>query len=340
VAGTAPGPPEALSLAALESAAALVRRFVPPTLQHPWPLLAERLGLEVWVKHENHTPLGAFKIRGGVVYMDRLRREHPTVRGVIAATRGNHGQSVAFAARLAGLEATIVVPRGNSREKNAAMRGLGARLIEHGHDFQAALEESTRIAQEAGLHSFPSFHPLLVEGVASYALELFGACADLASVYVPIGLGSGICGLIAARDALGLRTEIVGVVADGAPAYALSFEAGKPIGTERADTFADGVACREPHPLAVEQISRGAARVIRVSDDEIRIAMRMLHEDTHNLAEPAGAVALAGIAREAERLRGKKAAAILTGANVDREVLIAALSGSAVGNGGPREGAR
>ena len=329
MAGTGePTTPQDSSLASLEAAAALVRRYVPPTLQHPWPLLRERLGLEVWVKHENHTPLGAFKVRGGIVYADWLRREHPGTRGVIAATRGNHGQSVAFAARLAGLEATIVIPHGNSREKNAAMRGLGARLVEHGHDFQAALEESERIAGETGLHSFPSFHPLLVQGVASYALELFGACPDLASVYVPIGLGSGICGLIAARDALGLRAEIVGVVADGAPAYALSFEAGRPIGTERADTFADGVACREPHPLAVEMIRKGAARVIRVSDAEIRDAMRILHEDTHNLAEPAGAVALAGIAREAGRLRGRKVAAILTGANVDREVLVAALSDS------------
>ena len=318
--------PEDSSLESLEASAALVHRYVAPTLQHAWPLLRQRLGLEVWVKHENHTPLGAFKVRGGIVYADWLRRERPGVRGVIAATRGNHGQSVAFAARLAGLEATIVVPRGNSREKNAAMRGLGARLIEHGHDFQAALEESERIAGETGLHSFPSFHALLVRGVASYALELFGACPDLASVYVPIGLGSGICGLIAARDALGLRAEIVGVVADGAPAYALSFEAGRPIGTERAETFADGVACREPHPLAVEMIRKGAARVIRVSDAEIRDAMRILHEDTHNLAEPAGAVALAGIAREAERLRGRKVAAILTGANVDREVLVVALS--------------
>jgi threonine dehydratase len=318
--------PEDSSLASLEAAAALVHRFVRPTLQHPWPLLRERLGIEVWVKHENHTPLGAFKVRGGIVYADWLRREHPGARGVIAATRGNHGQSVAFAARLAGLDATIVIPHGNSREKNAAMRALGARLIEHGHDFQAAIEESARIAGETGLHPFPSFHPLLVQGVASYALELFGACSDIASVYVPIGLGSGICGLIAARDALGLRAEIVGVVAEGAPAYALSFEAGKPIGTERAETFADGVACREPDPLAVETIRKGAARVIRVSDAEIRDAMRILHEDTHNLAEPAGAVALAGIVREAGRLGGRKVGAILTGANVDREVLVAALS--------------
>jgi len=318
-----------LTLSGLESAAALVHGFMPATPQYAWPLLSERLGLEVWVKHENHTPLGAFKVRGGLVYADWLRREHPGVRGVIAATRGNHGQSVAYAARRAGLTVTIVVPRGNSREKNAAMRALGAELIEHGHDFQAALEESERLAGERGLHLFPSFDGLLVRGVASYALELFAASRDLACVYVPIGLGSGICGLIAARDALGLRAEIVGVVAEGAPAYALSFAAGKPVATERADTFADGVACRKPHPAAVETIRRGAARVITVQDGEIRRAMRALCEDTHNLAEPAGAVALAGLTREADAMKGRKAAVILTGANADREVILSVLGGEA-----------
>lgn len=315
-----------LALKDLEAAAGLVHAVIPPTPQYVWPLLCRRLGLEVRVKHENHTSLGSFKVRGGLVYMDWLRRERPETRGVIAATRGNHGQSVAFAARRAGLSASIVVPHGNSREKNAAMRALGAELIEHGHDFQAALEECERLATGRGLHLMPAFDPLLVRGVASYALELLSACPDLASVHVPIGLGSGICGLIAARDALGLRTEIVGVVAEGARAYELSFEARRPVETEQADTFADGVACRKPDPLAVEMICRGAARVITVSDAEVKSAMRVLHEDTHNLAEPAGAVALAGLMSEAGRHRGSKAAVILTGSNVDRDVYLSVLA--------------
>jgi threonine dehydratase len=316
------------ALPEIEAAAALVHRTLPRTPQYRWPLLSARLGLEVWVKHENHTPLGAFKLRGGLVYMDWLSRTEPGVRGVIAATRGNHGLSVAFGAARAGLAAQIVVPHGNSREKNAGMRAHGAELIEHGHDFQAAYDEAKRRAVAEGLHLVPSWHPLLVQGVASYALEFFRACADLDTVFVPIGLGSGICGLMAVRDALGLRTEILGVVAEGAPAYALSFAAGQPVATERADTFIDGVACREPVPRALEAILRGAAGVLTVSDDEVRHAMRVLYQDTHNLAEPAGAAALAGLIQQRAAMSGRRVGVILTGSNVDLEVYRGALETS------------
>ena len=308
------------SLVELETAAKQVYRTLAPTPQFHWPLLSQRAGCEVWVKHENHTPVGAFKVRGGLVYLDWLRHEHPRLSGVIAATRGNHGQSIAFAARQSGLRATIVVPYGNSREKNAAMRALGAELIEQGHDFQAAYEHAAQLAEAEALPRVPSFHPLLVRGVASYALEFFRACPFLTAVYVPIGQGSGICGLMAARDALGLKTDIIGVVSRGAPAYALSFLARRPVATERADTFIDGVACRQPDPQAVEAICRGAARVIQVSDAEVSAAMRAFYQDTHNLAEPAGAAAFAGLMQEREQMKSRRVGVVLTGANVDLEV--------------------
>jgi len=314
-------------LKALEAAAELVRPVVPPTPQIRWPLLCARTGAEVWVKHENHTPVGAFKMRGGVVYLDALKQKEPGLRGVIAATRGNHGQSIAFAAARAGLRAAIVVPRGNSREKNAAMQALGAELIEHGGDFQEAYEHAACLAERDGLHFVRSFDPALVAGVGTYALELFRAVADLDAVYVPIGMGSGICGTIAARDALGLRTEIVGVVAAAAPAYALSFAAGKPVSTETADTFADGVACRVPDPEAFEMIRKGAARVVVVDEGEIEAAMRHLFSDTHNVAEGAGAASLAALLQERERMRGLRVALILSGGNVDREVFARVLAG-------------
>ncbi len=316
----------AFSRGELERAAALVREVVPPTPQHRWPLLCARSGAEVWVKHENHTPIGAFKLRGGVVFMDRLRRAQPEVAGVVAATRGNHGQSVTLAARRAGLAAVIVVPHGNSIEKNAAMRALGAELVEHGHDFQAALEHAEGLAAARRLTMLPSFHRWLVEGVASYGLELFRALPDLDAVYVPIGLGSGICGTIAARDALGARAEIVGVVAENAPAYALSFAAKAPVSTNSADTLADGMACRVPAAEAVARINRGAARIVRVSEAEIKAAMRAYFTDTHNVAEGAGAAPLAALLQERQRMRGKTVALVLSGGNIDlalfRQILI------------------
>jgi threonine dehydratase len=258
-----------IDLASLESAATLVRRVVPPTPQYCWPLLSRRLGAETWVKHENHTPIGAFKIRGGLVYLDDLRRSRPEIAGVITATRGNHGQSIAYAASRLGLGATAVVPHGNSVEKNRAIAAFGATLIEAGHDFQAAYEHAAETAARDRLHLVPSFHPLLMRGVASYGLELFRAVADLETVYVPIGQGSGICGMIAAREALGLKTEVVGVVAENAPTYALSFAAGKPVSTNSADTLADGLACRAPDAEALAIILKGAARIVTVSEAEI-----------------------------------------------------------------------
>jgi len=307
-------------LATLEQAAALVHRYMPPTLQYAWPLLCERTGAKVWVKHENHTPIGAFKLRGGLVYMDALRREQPQVAGVICATRGNHGQSVGFAARVQGLQAVVVVPHGNSVEKNRAMRALGAELIEHGHDFTAAHAHAEELSESRGLHMMPSYDPRLVRGVATYGLELFRAAPDLDTVYVPIGLGSGICGTITARDALGLKTRIVGVVAERAAAYSLSFAAGKPVATNSANTMADGVAVRVPDPAALDVILKGCERIVTVTEEEIKAAMRAYFADTHNVAEGAGAVPLAALLQEREKMAGKTVGLILTGGNVDTDV--------------------
>ncbi|MBD0275022.1 MAG: threonine dehydratase [Acetobacteraceae bacterium] len=312
------------SLSALEGAARLVHAVFPPTPQIAWPLLAARTGAEVWVKHENHTPTGAFKVRGGLVYMDRLRRERPRgtgiVPGVVSATRGNHGQSLAYAGGRHGVGVTIVVPRGNSVEKNAAMRAQGARLVEHGADFDEARAEASRLAAAEGLEFAPSFAPDLVLGVATYALELFRGAPPLDALYVPIGLGSGICGCILARDLLGLRTEIVGVQSEAAPAYALSFAAGRVVETPSADTLADGMATRVPDPDALGIIRRGAARIVTVSDAEVAAAIRAYWQDTHNLAEGAGAAPLAALSREAPRMRGKRVGLVLCGGNIDLEL--------------------
>ena len=308
------------SLSALEGAARLVHAVFPPTPQIAWPLLAARTGAEVWVKHENHTPTGAFKLRGGLVYMDRLRRERPEVPGVVSATRGNHGQSLAYSGKRHGVGVAIVVPRGNSAEKNAAMRAQGARLVEHGADFDEARAEATRLAAAEGLEFAPSFAPDLVLGVATYALELFRGAPPLDALYVPIGLGSGICGCILARDLLGLRTEIVGVQSAAAPAYALSFAAGRVVETPSADTLADGMATRVPDPAALGIIRRGAARVVTVSDDEVAAAIRAYWQDTHNLAEGAGAAPLAALTQEAPRMRGRRVGLVLCGGNIDLEL--------------------
>jgi len=310
----------------LEAAAALVHRIVPPTPQYCWPLLSRRAGAELWVKHENHTPIGSFKIRGGLVYLDAVRRSQPDLTGVVTATTGNHGQSIALAAARLGVDATIVVPYGNSIEKNRAMAGFGARLVEAGHDFQAAFEHATELAESENRHFVRSYDPLLVRGVASYGLELFRAVPGLDVVYVPIGLGSGISGVIAARDALGLRTEIVGVVAANAPTYALSFAAGAPVSTNSADTMAGGLAVRVPDPEALDIIRRGAARILTVSEAEMRRAMRILFSDTHNIAEGAGAAALAAALQERDRLAGKQVAVIQSGGNIDRAVFAEVLS--------------
>jgi len=315
-----------IPLEVLETAAAFVHKVVPPTPQYCWPLLSRRVGAELWVKHENHTPIGAFKIRGGLVYMDELRRTNPDLRGVVTATTGNHGQSVALAATRLGIHATIVAPHGNSVEKNRAMAAFGARLIEAGHDFQAAYEFALDLATRENLHFIQSYHALLVRGVASYGLELFRAVPDLDVVYVPIGLGSGISGVIAAREALGVKADIVGVVAERAPTYALSYAAGKPVSTNSADTMAGGLAVRVPDEEGLDIILRGAARVVTVSEEQIRHAMRILFSDTHNVAEGAGAAPLAAALQERDRLAGKRVAVIQSGGNIDRALFAEVLA--------------
>jgi threonine dehydratase len=298
------------SLDDLDYATAVVRRSMSATPQYRWPLLSERVGTSVWVKHENHTPTGAFKVRGGLVFVDRLKAQRPQVRGIVSATRGNHGQSLAFAGAASGVDVTIVVPFGNSRDKNAAMRGFGAEVIEHGHDFQAAREFSVQLAAERGLEAVPPYHPDLVLGVATYARELFDAVADLDTVYVGVGMGTGISGLIGVRDLLGLRTEIVGVVTERAPATAKSFAAGQVVATETADTFVDGVACRVPEAGAIAVITAGAARIVEVSEDAAAEAMRVMFATTHNAPEPAGSVALAGLLAERQQVTGRRVAVL------------------------------
>ena len=308
------------SLNRLEQAARVVHAAMPPTPQYRWPLLCEAVGTDVWVKHENHTPTGAFKIRGGLVYFDELVRSGKRPAGVISATRGNHGQSVAFAARQSRLAVTIVVPHGNSLEKNAAMRALGAELVVHGEDFQAAREHAATLARTRDLLMVPSFHPLLVRGVGTYSLELLQAVSDLDTVYVPIGLGSGICGMIAAREALGLKTEVVGVVSTHAPAYALSFAQRRMVEHAVTTRISDGMACRTPEPEALEVLWQHLARVVQVSDDEVERAMSLVFTATHNVAEGAGAAGLAAALQEKDRLRGRRVAFVLSGGNVDRDV--------------------
>jgi threonine dehydratase len=318
--------PDAAELAAAER---LVRAVMPETPQYRWPLLEARTGTETWVKHEDATPAGAFKVRGGIVYLDWLARQRPRAAGVVTATRGNHGQSVGLAARAHGIPAVVVVPHGNSREKNAAMRAMGVELVEHGDDFQAAIEHADAIAAERGWHRLPSFHRLLVAGVGTYALELFRHVPDLDVVYVPIGLGSGACGVLAARAALGARAEVVGVVSAHAPAYARSLAAGRVESHAATTVLADGMACRTPVPEALAMLAGtpaapGLSRVVEVSDDEVAGAMRAYFADTHHVAEGAGAAPLAALlqdlARTPERVRGRRVAVILCGANVDADV--------------------
>ena len=316
--------------ASLDAARATVGAVVAPTLQCRWPLLEQRLGAEVWVKHENHTALGAFKLRGGLTYFAALLAREPDCRGVIGATRGNHGQSMAFAARRHGLPATIVVPRGNSLEKNAAMRALGAELIEHGDDYQAAREHATQIACQYGLHMVPPYHPDLVRGVATCWIEFFGAFAagdEPAVVFVPIGQGSGICACAVARDYTGVGSRIIGVVSAHAPAYQLSFRAGHPVETPTTTRLADGLACRVPDAQALAMICRTADDVISVTDDEIAAAMRALFADTHNVAEGAGAASLAGAMQQRDRWLGQRIGITVSGANVDSVAFAEVLRG-------------
>jgi threonine dehydratase len=312
----------------VESAQRVVYQAMAPTPQYAWPLLAERLGAEVWVKHENHTPLGAFKVRGGLVYLHELKAREPHLRGVIGATRGNHGQSIAFAARQHGVSATIVVPHGNSTEKNAAMRALGAELIVHGEDFQAAREHAAALARERELHFVPSFHRDLVRGVSTYWVEFFAAVRP-AVVFVPVGLGSGISACASARALAGARaTRIVGVVSAHATAYLDSFAARRPIEAPVTTRLADGMACRVPEAEALDLMLREVDEVVGVSDDEVAEAMRVLFSCTHNAAEGAGAASLAAALQQRSRWQGKTVGVTLCGGNVDRDLFARVMAGA------------
>jgi threonine dehydratase len=303
----------------IEEAAQLIYRSMPATPQYSWPLLNARVGAEVWVKHENHTPVGAFKVRGGLVYMDWLRRERPEVKTVVSATRGNHGQSVAFAAAQHGIRVVIVVPFGNSMEKNRAMQALGAELVEFGEDFQAASEHAERLERENGWHRIPNIDVRIVTGVSTWALELFSVCREMETIYVPIGMGSGVCGTIAARNALGLATKVVGVVSSLAPAYALSLPAGEVKEHEARTAIADGMACRKPDPVALQIMRSGIDRIMSVDDDEVKEAMRAYFADTHNVAEGSGAAGLAALWKD-RGAGGKRVGTVITGGNVNSDV--------------------
>ncbi len=307
-------------LHALRAAQQLVHQNFGPTAQYRWPLLEARVGSECWVKHENHTPVGAFKVRGGLVYLDRLQRSGVPVPGLVSATRGNHGQSIAFAAARYGIPVAIVVPRGNSREKNAAMRALGAEVLEVGEDFQASVEAAIDIAAQRGWIRVPSFHLDLVAGVGTWALELLEAVPDLDRLYVPVGLGSGLCGAIAAKRALAHAVEIIGVVSTGAPTYALSVAAGHAVSHAVTTQLADGMACRTPDPSALAIISAAAVPIQQVTDEQVADAMRVLFSATHNAAEGAGAAGLAALLADATRDRTQRVAFVLCGGNVDRDV--------------------
>jgi len=312
----------------LEEATQLVHRFIPPTPQYVWPQICEKADATVWVKHENHTPTGAFKIRGGITFIDWLKRTEPATKGIITATRGNHGQSQARAAAAAGMKAKIIVPRGNSVEKNAAMRAFGGNIVEFGDDFDAARLEAARLAEEEHLFMVPPFHTEIVRGVATYAFELMEAVPDLDTIYVPIGCGSGICGIIAVRDALGLKTKIVGVVSTEAQTAKLSFESGNLVETDSANTFADGMAVRVPVKEAFDIYSRGADRIVSVSDDEVAEAMRIYFHDTHNVVEGAGAASLAAMLQERDVIRGTNVGVILSGGNIDADMFASVLQGA------------
>jgi threonine dehydratase len=320
--------PDLLTAPSLRAARERIAGQVPPTPARRWPLLERATGTSTWVKHENHNPTGAFKVRGGLNFVARALAATPDLSGLVSASRGNHSQSLAFAGRAHGVPVTIVVPEGNSPDKNAATEAYGAEVVVHGADFQEALEHSAALAAERGLVAVPPFHPWLVEGIATYAAELHEEVADLDVVYVPVGMGSGICANILVRDLLGRATEVVGVVSERAPAYALSFEAGQAVSTPTADTFVDGVACRTPHPGAVAIITVGASRFVRVSEEQAEQAMALMFRSTHNLAEPAGSLALAGLLAERDAVAGKRVAVVHTGGNADFDVLRRAFRGA------------
>ena len=315
------------SLTDIETAAQVVYRAFPPTPQYRWALLSERLGTDCWVKHENHTPVGAFKIRGGLTYFDQLKQRGELPREVISATRGNHGQSIGWAAREHGVRCTIVVPRGNSVEKNAAMRALGVQLIEHGDDFQESREHAMRLAAERGAHMVPSFHKDLLRGVSTYWWELLKAVPQLDVVYVPIGQGSGACSAVAAKRALGHGARIVGVVSAHATTYADSIAAGRVVEAPVTTQLADGMACRVADAAALDILAPHLDQIVKVTDDEVAAAMRWIFSDTHNVAEGAGAAAFAAAMQQKASLKGQSVGVTLCGGNVDSAQFAQVLSG-------------
>ncbi len=317
------------SLNDIEAAAEVVYRAMPPTPQYRWAMASQRLGSHCWLKHENHTPVGAFKIRGGLTFFDGLRQQGALPPAVISATRGNHGQSVAWAARAHGLACTIVVPKGNSIEKNAAMRALGAELVEHGDDFQASREHALALAQQTGAMMVPSFHIGLVRGVATYWWEFFRAVPQLDIVYVPIGLGSGICSAIAAKRALQHPVRIVGVVSSHATSYADSLKAGRVVASPVSTVLADGMACRIAEQDALDTLAPEVDHIVQVGDTEVAQAMRDLFADTHNVAEGAGAAGFAAAMQERDAIRGQVVGTVISGGNVDSAVLARVLGGAA-----------
>jgi threonine dehydratase len=311
----------------IEAATQVVYRDFQATPQYHWGLLSERLGTDCWVKHENHTPVGAFKIRGGLTYFDKLNKTNALPKEVISATRGNHGQSMGWAARAHGIPCTIVVPHGNSVEKNAAMRALGVTLIEHGNEFQEAREHAYQLAAERGAHMVPSFHLDLVLGVSTYWLEFFKAVPQLDVVYVPIGMGSGAAAAIAAKLALGHKAKIVGVVSSHATSYADSIVAGCVVESAVTTVLADGMACRTADQGALDILIPHIDHIALVSDDEVAAAMRAIYVDTHNVAEGAGAASFAGAMQERAQLKGKVVGTTLCGGNVDAAVFAKVLAG-------------
>ena len=316
------------TLSQIEAASATVYAAFGATPQYRWATLSQRLGTDCWVKHENHTPVGAFKVRGGLTYFEHLRQTGPMPQEVVSATRGNHGQSIAYAAARHGVACTIVVPLGNSKEKNAAMQALGAQLVEHGHDFQEAREHAHALALERGAHMVPSYHPALVLGVATAWIEFFKAVPDMDIVYVPIGLGSGACAALAAKQALGHRVKVVGVVSAHATTYADSMAAGHVVEAPVTTVLADGMAVRRADPMALTILMQGLDRLVRVNDAQVAQAMRHLYSDTHNLAEGAGAASFAAAWSEKDSLQGRVVGTTLCGGNVDADMLSQVLQAS------------
>ena len=314
------------SLQTIEHAARVVYREFQATPQYRWGLSSQRLGTDCWIKHENHTPVGAFKIRGGLTYFEALQKSGPMPAEVVSATRGNHGQSIGWAARAHGVACTIVVPHGNSHEKNAAMRALGVTLIEHGEDFQESREFAQQLAAQRGAHRVPSFHADLLSGVATYWWEFMQAVPQLDVVYVPIGQGSGACAAIAAKLALGRTLRIVGVVSAHATTYADSLAAGRVVAAPVTTQLADGMACRMADEAALAVLLPHLERIVQVTDSEVAQAMRDLYADTHNVAEGAGAASFAAAMQERPSLRGQVVGTTLCGGNVDSAVLAGVLA--------------